>query len=367
MQKKNTLIPVILSLGLVTLAVVGGLSVYSAYNNKSKVADTATTGELNTTITAVSGINVKRLSSGTDANSNPYQVFTYETVPTYTKNACNITCAFADGRNNPTDYLTLAHDAINRTLTVTCIDAFDSQATITFTSGNASASVTVDYKQKFLSVSAAGAGGCSRFLSYDSTKYNPQGNNSDSHASLCDLLSVFYSSPLFVVNLSSTYTVAATEYTNYEFRGLSVPHGLGYVTYEDYIDTTGYSADKLSVYTDFWKPAFATLTIVDDNIGTDPDFKGIYKALNTVWGTLSDVQRQKVVNESAYASNGNVYLTVELPKIKNMTANLYFPDASRSYPYSFAKELTLSIEPMPSWNIAADATSITTEVPGITF
>ena len=47
--------------------------------------------------------------------------------------------------------------------------------------------------------------------------------------------------------------------------------------------------------------------------------------------------------------------------------NVYFPDAARNDTYSFGKALTLYIEPMPSWNIGLNATSITPEQPGITF
>ena len=364
-KKNNNIIPVIVALGLVTIAVVSGISIYSAYN---KSISTETTGGMQTNITEVQGINIRRLTSGTDGSGNPYQTFQYETVPTYTKNACNVTLSFQDGRNNPTDYLTLVHNAESRTVTVTCLAAFDSQATISFTSGNASADVTVDYYQKFIDVQPAGTGACYRTLTYNAVKYNPGGGiTTDTHDSISDLLSVFYSSPLYYVNKTSTYTVALTGYDNAYFTGLSVPTGLGYSTYEDYIDTTGYAANKLDVYTYFWKPAFANLNIANDVYGTDVGFTGIYKALNTVWATLSDAQKQKVVTYSTITSNNSIYLEVELPKIKNMTANVYFPDVTRNAPYSFSKELTLDIEPMPSWDIGLNATSISVETPNINF
>ena len=370
MPNKKSLIPVILSLGLITVAVVGGLSIYSAYNKSSSGTTSENTNGMETTISAVQGINIKRLSSGTDGNGYPYQVFSYETVPTYTKNACNVSLSFADNRNNPTDYLTISHDVENRQITVTCAAAFDSQATITFSSGTASATVTVDYQQKYLGITAAGSGGASRVLHYDNTKYNPKGGiGTDTHPSICDLLTEFYSSPLYVVNKSQTYTVALTDYDSVQFRGLSVPHGLGYTTYEDYIDTTNYSQTLTDIYTNFWGAAFDDLEIIHDGYGTDAEFEGIYKALNTVWNTLSDTQKQSVVTNCSYSFNGtsDIYLYVELPRIKNMTANVYFPDAARNDTYSFGKALTLYIEPMPSWNIGLNATSITPEQPGITF
>ena len=95
-------------------------------------------------------MNVRRLSSGTDSNNHPYQILSYETVPANPYYG-NITVSMT---SNGTNKITNEINLTNKTLKITCLDAFDSVITVTLTAevSNSYAEIAVHYKQKFLSL-----------------------------------------------------------------------------------------------------------------------------------------------------------------------------------------------------------------------
>ena len=102
-------------------------------------------------IEADRGIKIKLLNSGTDANNHPYQTFTYSIYPTDAYyNSVTPSIAFADSRANGSSYLTASINSQAQECTVTCLQAFDSIATLTLTAnqGGAAASVEIHYRQR---------------------------------------------------------------------------------------------------------------------------------------------------------------------------------------------------------------------------
>ena len=301
------------------------------------------------------GLNIKRLSSGTDGNGHPYKTFSFTTSAVYIKTATTATITFADNRANPDTYLTAVvneTDPNNKTVTVTCLQAFNSQATLTLRSGSATGSVTIDYQQKYLGLVGI-SGGMSRYLSYNSNKYNPyQGDpsysNYDHHDSLLDLINTFYSSPFWYVSKSSTYTVALNSYTNADVVSWRVPQGLGYTSYADMLKYDNWdSTVQQTVYTKWFAPALQTCLLSSDVVGYNYNFEGIYQALHTKYVNLSSDEKAAC---SSYL-NGASYLEIKLPYFKNLNLYMHFTDIDVYDTLDLAKELTLYVQPMSAWNL----------------
>lgn len=72
-----------------------------------------------------SGLAIQRLISGADSNNHPYQTFSYETVPVNSPYSdIDVTTAFVNG-TSCSDYVTTQHDASNKTITLTCLQPFN--------------------------------------------------------------------------------------------------------------------------------------------------------------------------------------------------------------------------------------------------
>ena len=300
-------------------------------------------------------IVIKKLTTGTDGSGNPYQTFSFTVANTYLKTATTATLTFADNRNNGNNYLTVSineSDPVNRTVTVTCLAAFDSQATITLTNGNASGSVTVDYQQKYLGIEGI-SGSMERYLDYNSQKYDPTSgdpsrNSYDQHDSLLDLLNTFYSSPFWYINKSSTYTISLSGYDDAEVVSWYVPHGVSYSNYGDMIKSSNYaSTDEQITYQSWFIPALSNCLFADDQIGYNYNFRGIYISLHTTFATLSNSVKSSI---SSYL-NGASYLPIEFTYFKNMNLEMNITTVNQSAILDLEKTLTLYVKPMSIWGL----------------
>ena len=192
-SKVNSLFAVLLSLGLVSIVTVGGISVYNAYKNTSSSLKNED-NSIYTNITEEKGIYIHRLRAAKNGQGEDYEVFSYDIVPAYTTLSANVSLSFRDGRNNPTTYLVVTHDSGAKEVTVTCKSAFDSQAVITISCGDNSANVTVDYRQKATATPK-------QYISNVSTG----GIYDDSNLTFYQLIQ-----NSMQINYGSTYTIART-------------------------------------------------------------------------------------------------------------------------------------------------------------
>ena len=121
------------------------------------------------------GINAKKLSSGLDANGHRYITFSYTISPNDAfYHAVTASITFADSRV-AASYLTAAVDSENKTVTVTCLQAFDSVATLRLSAafGNAYCDIQIDYKVKMLDCSVNSVDTFYKYASDISTRDAP--------------------------------------------------------------------------------------------------------------------------------------------------------------------------------------------------
>lgn len=299
------------------------------------------------------GLNIKRLSSGTDGSGHPYQTFSFTTSAVYLKTATTATITFADNRANGSNYLTASVNNANKTCTVTCLAPFNSQATLTLRNGSATGTVTIDYKQKYLETIGITTGQTNRYLSYNVNKYNPYtGDPSysqyDHHDSLLDLLNTFYSSPFYYASLTSDYTISETRYGNSELTGWHVPQGLGYTSYGDMVKSSGYSTTAEQVaYQNWFIPALSNCYFSTDTIGYNASHRGMYIALHSTFVNLSTTNKNYI---STYLNDcGGNYLTIEFSKATYMDLGISYPDAGVTDTFRIGRPIHLYLQPMSAW------------------
>ena len=119
--------------------------------NVNNLVDTGSDVDLPTVVTSISGINVKRMSSGTDTNGFAYQEYSYSVFPETASNlGMSASVTFADSRTDGGNYLGVTVNTTNKTFRITCYAAFNSVATVRLQAiaGDAYADVQVDYRQK---------------------------------------------------------------------------------------------------------------------------------------------------------------------------------------------------------------------------
>ena len=119
--------------------------------NVNNLVDTGSDVDLPTTVTSISGINVKRMTSGVDTNGYAYQEYSYSVFPETASNlGMSVSVTFADSRTDGANYLGATVDTTNKTFRITCYAAFNSVATVRLQAiaGEAYADVQVDYRQK---------------------------------------------------------------------------------------------------------------------------------------------------------------------------------------------------------------------------
>lgn len=99
-----------------------------------------------------SGLAVQRLKSGADSNNHPFQTFSYETVPVNSLYSdLDVTTSFVNG-TSCSNYVTTQHDASNKTITLTCLQPFNTAINLHLEAHYKSsvyADVTVRYLPKY--------------------------------------------------------------------------------------------------------------------------------------------------------------------------------------------------------------------------
>ena len=151
-MKKKIVLPVIAISALLAIGAVSAVSAVSVF--KSGTA-TQVEESLILTKTAAENIQIKKVTSGTDNDGHEYKTYSYSISPNdayYHEVTASI--SFADERVNGSSYLTCSIDNTNKTFTVTCLQAFDSVATLRLKAswGTAYADIQIDYKQKVTGV-----------------------------------------------------------------------------------------------------------------------------------------------------------------------------------------------------------------------
>lgn len=95
------------------------------------------------------GMKIQRLISGADSNNHPYQTFSYETVPVNSPYSdIDVTTAFVNG-TSCSDYVTTQHDAVNKTITLTCLQPFSTVINLHL-EAHYKSSVYADVKVRYL-------------------------------------------------------------------------------------------------------------------------------------------------------------------------------------------------------------------------
>lgn len=100
----------------------------------------------------LSGLAVQRLTSGADSNNHPFQTFSYETVPVNSPYSdIDVTISFVNG-TPCSNYVTTQHDASNKTITLTCLQPFNTVINLHLEAhynSSVYADVTVRYLPKY--------------------------------------------------------------------------------------------------------------------------------------------------------------------------------------------------------------------------
>lgn len=95
------------------------------------------------------GMKIQRLTSGADSNNHPYQTFSYETVPVNSPYSdLDVTISFVNG-TSCSDYVTAQHDASNKTITLTCLQPFNTVINLHL-EAHYKSSVYADVKVRYL-------------------------------------------------------------------------------------------------------------------------------------------------------------------------------------------------------------------------
>lgn len=98
-------------------------------------------------------IAIKMLGSGTNGQGYPWKSFTYTLSPADSlATDIEVSVYFADNRNNASSYLTATHDSSTKTVTVTCLQPFDSYGYVHLESAYSSsvyANVQIGYTAKY--------------------------------------------------------------------------------------------------------------------------------------------------------------------------------------------------------------------------
>lgn len=317
-------------------------------------ADESSQSTINSKVTREYSVSVKRLSTGRDSNNHDYQTFSYETTPVYVSNPNpEIEITFADNRTNGANYLTYTIDAANKTFTITCLHAFNRQATVRLKfSTSVYADLTVDYKQRIDSVSITA--NYEYNYNFDSSKWN-NGTTSDTHDRLYDI----YAAPgAFTINYTNEYTIPV-QVASSEIQLVSVDDGVNGSTVADYLHiyqaVGGYSAQYYWQMQYLVAPAMQNMPVACSSTNRGYSF---YKYLNDQWQTLNASQKQSIADNLI---NGRILIPLNLGN-----ANLTIRHGTDTFT-SPAGDLYIFVQPMPSWSIGTSVTSVTIETPSTSF
>ena len=137
----------IIKIPIVALSLLAfGCSPKNANVQTFNASESAESSDFDADVVFEHNLSVKRIGIGVDDGGHVYQTFSYSISPAnsfYSSVIANIT--FADNRN-PSDYLQAVVDTSEQIVTITCLQAFDSVATLRLSApfGNAHCSIRID-------------------------------------------------------------------------------------------------------------------------------------------------------------------------------------------------------------------------------
>ena len=161
MNKSNTIL-LLASLASIALGVGATLGVSYGFGidyGKNETQETENTEGLETEVTEVKNMVVKRLSAETLANGDTVQTFSYTITPENATNQnINTAVTYQDDSGEATE-ITASINTEEKTITLTCHSAFNKVILVTLTAadgGGATATITCNYQKKLLDLSYSG-------------------------------------------------------------------------------------------------------------------------------------------------------------------------------------------------------------------
>lgn len=155
-MNKSTTILLLASLASIALGVGATLGVSYGFGidyGKNETQETENTEGLETEVTEVKNMVVKRLSAETLANGDTVQTFSYTITPENATNQnINTAVTYQDDSGEATE-ITASINAEEKTITLTCHSAFNKVILVTLTAadgGGATATITCNYEKKII-------------------------------------------------------------------------------------------------------------------------------------------------------------------------------------------------------------------------
>lgn len=274
-------------------------------------------------------IKIKKAYSGYDGQGNPYQDFDYTIVPNHVKDSSKqLSITFADYRN-PSSYLKTAFVSGFRRFRVTCLQAFDSVATLTMSIGSKSTNLTLHYLQKW---DVSWDYQSPLYYQYDSSLINYV-KSEDNHPSLWEFLN---EKCTYTPQLSSTYTKALPSQSGYE---PIILYSEGNTVLADYLNTYYLSGGLVEM---LFGPAFSNYSMNYTLVHPTP--RGLYLPLTNTFATLTSSEKSYI---STYVYDGKISFAISLSQV-----NLNFRwGTSDAYNLHGPSLLFIELDVLPIWGI----------------
>lgn len=303
---------------------------------------------LNIEIPETPGIEIKKAYSGYDGQGNPYQDFSYTTTPAYIKDeVVTITISFADSRANPETYLTSSSNSTAKTFRITCLQAFDSVATVRVAIGQATADLTMHFVQKIINAEYSGATTIV-YPAYTSNLFDPGTDDEDNHPNFVQWMNTINPLP-FSVNLSTVYTKPLISPT--------APKTLVSIEPEEGSNLTNFADVLKPNYNDptlvniLLEPALTNVSL--NQLSSDTGNTGFYKAFDDVFDVMTSANKQLVANSLTEANRISFCLEMSQVLFHLEWDGMLFDGLCDDM-------LFVELPVMPSWDIGVTATSIST-------
>jgi len=228
MNKQSKTLTALVIVGLLGALAVGAtshwFSDFSSYTSVGDAVKNWVNGSGSSSSSSQSGsssssplmaIRVQEMSTGTDGSGHVTKTFSYSVSPTNADDTIVYSIAWSTEdathtSSNLSSYVTAALDTVAETCTLTCLQAFDSQITLTIKSyqtPSAAGTVQIEYLRKVLSITSAGtlkvpcdAADNSDLMATCSWTENSLSFTKQGGGSFGSLLQIVYSSSIFTVD-----------------------------------------------------------------------------------------------------------------------------------------------------------------------
>ena len=351
-MKKKIVLPVVAISALLAIGAVSTVSAVTVF--KSGTAAPVVEESVILDVVKAEKIDIKKVVSGTDNQGHEYKTYSYSITPNDAYyHDVNANISFADSRVDGSSYLTASVDTTNSTFTVTCLQAFDSVATLRLSAafGNAYCDIQIDYKQKI-------TGTVYNDVTVTHNRSFPL--YEDSVSLLVDILGDINTGMTYTK--SSTYTVAETAVPQLSYFGTSASTNYSFATCAQSLDLVGCSASSKQNFLSLCRAAFSDINMNDSiNSTYGNNFFGKIKAIIDT----NETYRWYAV-DCLDANDGCWHFKVNLGGEYGYYDNIY--GVPTHFDFNNSDYYSFTIRPYTSWNLSATGIeSITPESGGITF